>query len=977
MDGAEPRAPNRGPRRVGARFVCRSIARGYASPVSPVLHPLLLEREAELDALAGAFARAAEGEGSLVVVEGETGVGKSDLLVVAEDLALDRMFTALLARGSELEREFPFGVVLQLLERFVLALPEPQRAALLDGPARMAASLFPALRPPGDAGTEDPFALVHGAYWLTARLADRSPLALLVDDIQWADERSLQVLRYLAARVADLPVVLVVAGTPDGAAGSGPLSTLTRAMPPVLLRPQPLSADGVARLVLSDFPDADPGFCAGVVAATAGVPLLVDELLAAVRGEDLAPDAATAAGLERLGPVEVARAVLARLEALPAGAPALARMAAVLGDDADLRHTARLSGIDVQQAAFVLDAMCAAGIAEPDDTIRFRHPIVRAALEASVPPAGRARAHLQAAQALLGEAAPPERVAGHLVAAERGGRRWVVEVLRRAAVRALADGAPASAATYLRRALAEPPDPGARAGVLLELARAEAAAGTPTAGDCIAAALDHVHGSAERVQAIADLGGVPTQGDRSAIVEACEEGLRLARRDHADPEAVRWLEAQLLAEARDDPALRTRAHALLGSAGPACDDTPGGRALLAQRALEAALAGRPAGDVRDLAQHALGRGALLAEDRPGGAHVSAAVRALTYADDLQSAELALAVAVERARDSGSPEAYARACGLRAGVALRRGSLSDAIADARASLAACPGPPEPRTVAVLAAALLERAEVDEASRLVEEAWPDADDAPGTAALLAVRARLALARGDHERAHADAMAAGERQRALLADSPAVLDWRTPAALAARADDHAHARRLAVAQLDRARAARVPRALGIALRTTALVERGAHGVELLEEAAGALEDSRDALERAHTLAALGGALEDRGRAVEARRALREALELAVRCGATGLEARVSATLRAAGERVAPGAAAGLDALTPGERRVADLATDGLDARAIADALFLTVRTVEWQLRSACAKLGAATPGDLLDALGRAGPVAADGER
>jgi DNA-binding CsgD family transcriptional regulator len=487
----------------------------------------------------------------------------------------------------------------------------------------------------------------------------------------------------------------------------------------------------------------------------------------------------------------------------------------------------------------------------------------------------------------------------------------------------------------------------------------------------ITEALALVDAPDDRVQAIADLGGVPSAGDRSAVVEACEEGLRLARAEGADPEAVRWLEAHVLAEAREDPALRRRSHALLGSAGPADDGTPGGRALLAQRALEAVLAGRPVGDVRDLAEHALGRGALLAEDRPGGAHVCAAVRALTYADELQSAELALAMAIERARASGSPEAYARLSGLRAGVALRRGSLSDAIADARASLAAGPDVADPRMVAVLATALLERGESEEAGRLIERAGPDDADPAGAAVLLVARARLALDAGDHDTASADALAAGEHQRALLADSPAVLPWRTEAALALAARDRPEASRLAVAQLDLARATRIPRALGVALRTLGLVEGGQHGLELLGQAVAALADSRALLARAHTLVAYGEALVAADRAVEGRRVLREGLDVAGRCGATVLAVRASEALAEGGSRVTPEAGAGLEALTPSERRVADLATDGRDPHEIADALFLTVKTVEWQLRSACAKLGAGSQDELLDALRRASPV------
>jgi hypothetical protein len=395
----------------------------------------------------------------------------------------------------------------------------------------------------------------------------------------------------------------------------------------------------------------------------------------------------------------------------------------------------------------------------------------------------------------------------------------------------MADGAPGLAARYLRRALDEPPDARVRAEVLLELARAETAAGEPTAADSISAALDSVAEPDDRVRAVAELGRTPSAAlDRSAVVEASEQGLLLARHQHADPEAVQRLEAQLLAESREDLSLRPRAHAMLGSAGATDDDSPAGRALMAQRALEAALAGRPARDVRDLAEHALGRGALLAEDRPGGPHVSAAIRALTYADDLQSAELALAMALQRARDSGSPEAYARVCGLRADVALRRGSLSDAIADARAALDASPGAPDPRAAAILSTALLERSGPDAAAAVLRDADPGLAEPAGAAALLAARARLALAAGDHAAAAADALAAGERQRDLLADAPTVLDWRTEAALALATTDRPRAVPLAAAQLPRA-CQRCACDSASRCATAGEVEGGEHGIELLQ--------------------------------------------------------------------------------------------------------------------------------------------------
>jgi DNA-binding CsgD family transcriptional regulator len=369
--------------------------------------------------------------------------------------------------------------------------------------------------------------------------------------------------------------------------------------------------------------------------------------------------------------------------------------------------------------------------------------------------------------------------------------------------------------------------------------------------------------------------------------------------------------------------------------------------------------------VRALAERALGRGALLAEDRPGGPHVAAAIRALALADDLQSAELAAAVAVDRARESGSPDAYARVSALRADVSLRRGSLADAVADARAALEVPSASRQRTAVAALALALTEHGDFDEAAEAIEAADLHAAPAAGAAAVLCARSRLRLLRGDHEGAVADAHEAGSLVGELQADAPAWLAWRSEAAAALAPTDPEQARRLAYAEVGLARAAGAPRALGIALRSAGVAEGGDRGLGLLREAARILDGSHAALERAHTLAALGTALRAAQDPLAARRPLREALSVARRAGATVLERRIDDELAATGDRVHRAGRSDAGLLTPAERRVVDLATDGLSAGEVADALFITVKAVEWHLRSAARKLGARSRDQLLDSL------------
>jgi predicted ATPase len=179
-----------------------------------------LERDAELGALGEAVAAAASGSGELVVVEAPAGLGKSRLLDETAVRAAAAGLDVLSARATELERSFPFGVALQLFRPALARLGERERAGVLAGAARLAAPLFgeagraanghrPA--PRGRSAERGDFSVMHGLYWLASNLADRAPLALLVDDAHWADEPSLRLFVYLAQRIDELPVALVLA----------------------------------------------------------------------------------------------------------------------------------------------------------------------------------------------------------------------------------------------------------------------------------------------------------------------------------------------------------------------------------------------------------------------------------------------------------------------------------------------------------------------------------------------------------------------------------------------------------------------------------------------------------------------------------------------------------------------------------------------------------------------------------------------
>ena len=158
----------------------------------------LLERQWELEALSEGLDRARAGEGSLLLIEGAPGVGKTELARAVLAVAERRSMTMLVARGSELERSFAFGVVRQLIEPVLRQSPE--RATAFDGAAGPAARLFGLEDSPAwqdDVG----FEALHALYWLVVNLADHGPLALVVDDCHWTDPESLRFLNYLAPRI--------------------------------------------------------------------------------------------------------------------------------------------------------------------------------------------------------------------------------------------------------------------------------------------------------------------------------------------------------------------------------------------------------------------------------------------------------------------------------------------------------------------------------------------------------------------------------------------------------------------------------------------------------------------------------------------------------------------------------------------------------------------------------------------------------
>jgi DNA-binding CsgD family transcriptional regulator len=943
-----------------------------------------MERERELAVLRGALGHARDGHGSLVVIDANQGLGKSALVDAAAGFASELGMEVLRARGRELERHYAFGGAMQLFAQRLADARPAERARLLSGAAELAEPVLEAGGASPDSTGEDEgqaYSILHGLHWLCQNLAEGTGAAVIVDDAAMIDEPTQRFLHYLVERIVELPVALIITRHPvEPTPGPPPLAAFDVMPATRTIRPEPLSPDGVARVVRAALPTAGDDLVWACMTATGGIPFLVHELISAIESD---PDPVTPERVPLYGPATVARSVITRLSRLTFGAAALARAVAVLGDGIHLRHAAELAGIEPAMAPRVADSLAAVGILRVEQTLAFVHPLVRAAVHNELPTAERAYMHLEAARLLheAGEAA--DLVALHLLDAQPSGSAWATECLREAARAAIVRGAPASAMRLLRRALEEPPARHERGSILVELGRAEAAAGDRSAIVHLEQGLVLTGEPAARAHVELSIGRLlAAQGDHPGAVAAFGRGLDVVESADVIPGSDRELVAQLTASmltasrfvVSDHPLVRARFAAELQD--PGRGDTVAERLLLAQAAVERALSGSAASEVAELALRAVSQDGL-DEGPTGRAAALSAAQALTWAGDLDAAFALLDAEIALAEECGMVHDYATACHHRALVHIAAGNVADAVVDAQVALDGRRFGWRlafPRTCAALAVMLVERGELPAAHEALALAGARADwlDHASWTDLVAARARVALADGRPADALNDYLECGLRQDEFGAPNPAVMAWRSGAATAAlRLSDRETATHLAGEELDLACAFGAAPATGVALRTSGEVAGGSAGVALLEASVEILDGSGAELELAYSQVALGGMLRRANRRAAAREPLRIGLDLARRCGSAALALRARDELVAAGGRPRREALSGIEALTPSERRTAELGADGLTNREIAETLFVTVKTVEWHLRNAYAKLEITSRSELSEAM-RAGVAA-----
>jgi DNA-binding CsgD family transcriptional regulator len=695
-----------------------------------------------------------------------------------------------------------------------------------------------------------------------------------------------------------------------------------------------------------------------------GNPLYVSELLAWARsgGTDAMSDLLAGDA----SPPQLVRLVEQRLDRLTLAAAALARSIAVLAGDANPRRARALAALNGTEALVAEEELRAERVLDVRE-YAFVHPIVAAATRAGVGAARAAELHARAAALLLDDGVDDQRVAEHLMSSPPRGDASVVTTLRRAAEAARRLGEPLAAARLLDRALTEPPPAALVDAISFERGRALLDAGTPEgerALDRVARQASEPNVRAQAARHLARQFALDGRSDEAvAIVGAVLDGFG---------DGDRELGLELLAEAGVVAAAvrggRERAVEMLaGEVARVSWQTPAERLLaVTARVVAGEMPADPAEGARALLALRLHR------EFPGGYAVGeltfSATAVLINADALDDAERAMERLRADAEETAQPHLIAGALWQQAQIAYQRGDLRRCRLEARAAGEAAGAFARRLAVPWMVMALVEQGENAEAEQLlaVEGMFGEIGPSGLLDAAIGSRGRLRLAQGRVDLAVDDLVDARDRGLARFARGveppwqPLLAEALVLSGRGAEASAEAHA------YAERAAFWGTRRALGHLARMHSLVAPRARAITLLEDAREHFAAAHARLELARCLTDLGTHRRAAGERTAARAVLRDAHDTAQGCGALALCARARAELLLAGGRPRPPTGAGVDALTPAERRIAELAAQGATNREIARRLYLSPKTVEMHLRSCYRKLDVAGRADLARALG-----------
>jgi DNA-binding CsgD family transcriptional regulator/tetratricopeptide (TPR) repeat protein len=887
----------------------------------------------------------------VLLVTGEAGMGKTVLLADAAGRARLAGMRVLPVAGRESECRLAFAGLHQLLR--------PVLSSVAGLPGRQVQALSGALGLAADAGAADPLLTGAAVLTLLSDLSERSPVLVVADDAHWLDRSTLDALAFAASRLDAERVVLLL-----GARGQAPPRGFDRGFPE--LRLEPLSAAD-AGLLLDGQPRPPRGRArAQVLAQAAGNPMALIEL-AKVIADD--PAASRRWAAEPLPLTDRLTAVLAsRFAALPEPTQAALLLAAV-ADGPDLRAAASHgAGPDAR----ALEPAERQGLVKVDQAgLRFSHPLVRSAIYHSAPFARRSAAHRELASALAGQ---PDRRAWHLAAAALHPDEHVASLLEATAAQAQHRGGAAAGALAMERAAELSPDPADRARRLV----AAASAAVPTGqGDWVqdlaTRALEVTADPALRLTARHDAGwALAWSGRRTAALSAL---ISVAEEASRDQPGLAWDtlgSAATVAYQSGMPASRqavSRALGLLERQGP----PPPGRAVgidVNVLRLWIRASADPIGRRNQLLPQ-LRKIAAAPIAEPSLWGVASAAWIL---DESDLAITMLEDAMRRLRAPGVRGTSGGALTVLGWAYIDTGRWDEAL-EVAAEAASMAEVNQMELVAasadvITATVLALRADSGAARRHADRALAAVD--PGECGLVAARARralgiAALADGSHLLAFSQLRQLFSEEGAPVHNVFSYLGVADIADAAVRADRRMEGQRVLDRGIGHLGGTVSPRLEQLIARARGILAgpagAGAHFAAALADPAG----EQWPFERAQLRLDYAEWLRRRRRINDAKPVLTEALRTFQGLAARSWAQRTEAELRACGVAVTgtPGEPGALSELTPQQRQIVRLASDGLTNREIGDRLFLSPRTVSSHLYRSYPKLGVASRHQLRDVI------------
>jgi DNA-binding CsgD family transcriptional regulator len=901
--------------------------------VTPVRSVVLTGRRSECDVLDGLVDAVRVGESRALVLRGEPGVGKTALL----DYVVERAAACQVARavGVQSELEFAFAGLHQLLAPMlddVDRLPVPQRDAL-----RIVFGL-------SDGPVPDRFLIGLAVLNLLSEAAEVQPLICVVDDAQWLDHESRQVLAFVARRLEAESVGLVFAAREPNGDVAG--------LPELFVGPLS-EVDALALLDSVLTAPLDARVRAQIVSETRGVPLGMLELLRELTPAELAGGFGFPGGVSRSANVEESFA--RRFDALPSETRRLVLIAAAepLGDPLLVRRAAELVGIPAEAATLAAEA----GLLEFGTRVHFRHPLVRSAAYRSAHQGERRDAHRALAEA-TDPAVDPDRQAWHRAEAAFGPDEELASELERSACRAQGRGGLAASAAFLERAATLTPDPARRAERLLAAARAKRDAGAPEAALGLLIA--------------AEAG--PLDALRAAEVDRLRGHLALMERRGNDAARLLLSAACRLEPLNAEVARETHLESLGAALWVGELEGPGG-VLEAANAARTAPPGTNPARVVDVVLDALalrlteGHAAAAptlaralelflapdaeADDGQRWLRLSAGRAGAMVALELWDDESWRALAVRQAqfaRDTGALVHLQLALNLLAWTHLAAGELTSAaqLYDEDRLISEATGNPSVVHSELMLAAW--RGDEAQGSELIEATLRDAS-AGGLGRVTGLYASAVLHNGlgRHDVARDAAWEGFERDpvgyATFLVSELAEAAARTgePALIST-----------ALEWLS-ARAAVTPTdwALGMEARARAFLSEGADAERLYRESIDRLGRTGLRIELARAQLLYGEWLRRENRRADAREQLCPAHDMLASMGAEAFAERARRELLATGVTARKRTNETRGDLTPQEAQIARLARDGLSNPEIGTRLFISPRTVQYHLRKVFIKL------------------------